>query len=148
MSSEIITLVRTQTIQCGLDAKIRTTDTDVDNMFDALASPALPLTRVHLFAQISDTTQGITNRWHHIFAIYKDLTIPLIAQSGVQNGTIFRAVDLLTGEHGRTLLCEARLLRQSHQASQHRLASQMAGVVERQASGIDAHALGTAGFAL
>ena len=50
MSSEIITLVRTQTIQCGLDAKIRTTDTDVDNMFDTLACPALPLTRVHLLA--------------------------------------------------------------------------------------------------
>ena len=117
-------------------------------MFDTLASPALPLTRVHLLAKISDTTQGITNRWHHIFAIYKDLTIPLIAQSGVQNGTIFGLIDLLTAEHGRTLLFEARLLRQSHQACQYRLASQMAGVVKRQASGIDAHALGTAGFAL
>jgi hypothetical protein len=38
--------------------------------------------------------------WHYVNAIYEDWPATSISQGRVQNGSIFREVDLLSTEHG------------------------------------------------
>jgi hypothetical protein len=38
--------------------------------------------------------------WHYVNAIYEDWPAASISQGRVQNGSIFREVDLLSTEHG------------------------------------------------
>ena len=72
-----------------LGTQIRAADADIDHVGDALAGVTLPFTRTHGLAELAHFHQHAAYLWHDVFAIHVDGNVGLIAQSGMQNGTVF-----------------------------------------------------------
>ncbi len=81
-------------------AEIRAADTDVNHVGDRFAGVAFPASGDDRFREGFHLFQHRVHFRHHIFAINDDWRIATVTQCHVQHGTVFGAVDLLTGEHG------------------------------------------------
>ena len=97
----------------NVNLQIGTSNTDVDNGSQLLASVTLPFTAADLFGELLHVLQHTVNTpliIHDINAI--DLHIPAahVPQRSVIHGTSLGEVDLLARKHGITLLLDAGLL--------------------------------------
>lgn len=129
---------RSEFSQCvGLDLQIRTTNTNIDNGSQLLASVALPLAAadqpaefLHVREDVIDTALDA----HDILAI--NLHVPGLAletnvpQRSVVDSTLLGEVDLLTAKHGLTLLLHASLLGKLGQQVEGAIGEEVLGEVE------------------
>src|SRR5262249_13158487 len=95
--------------------EIRTTDTDVDDVANALASVALPRAAPHAVREIAHLVEDGMDLRHNVLAINADGWLCRFAKSHVQNGAIFGDVDLLASKHGVNSLAQSRLICQLHE---------------------------------
>ena len=80
--------------------EIGATDTDVDNIFDALASVALPLTTADSVGKYGHAVEDLVNLGNNIDPIDQDRGCARGPEGSMQNGTILGGVDFLAPEHG------------------------------------------------
>ena len=92
--------IRTQGFGHHVRTQIRTADTDIDNIGNGFAGITFPFTRNNPFTEGFHFCQYIVYIRHHVFAVHQNRTVGTVAQSGVQYGAVFRAVDFFTFEHG------------------------------------------------
>ncbi len=78
---------------------------------------------------------------HNVHAVHDDGLPFGGAQGGVQDGPLFRDVDLLAAEHGVDALPQAGLLRQLQKEPERLVGDAVLGIVEADADGLDGHAL-------
>src|SRR5215467_10570216 len=75
-------------------------NTDVDHVAYALASMALPDAIADAIAEVHHLVEHSVHLRHHILAVDDDRCTSRCAQGHVQDGAVFRDVDLVTPEHG------------------------------------------------
>ena len=80
--------------------EVRSADTDVDDIANALARMAFPRSAPHPIAEISHLVEHSMDRGHHILTVYDDGGSARGAQGDMQHGSFFRDIDLLAPEHG------------------------------------------------
>ncbi len=95
-----VIFVRTQRFSHHERAEVRAADTDVHDISNGFAGIAFPAAGDNRFREGFHLFQHRVHFRHHIFAVNDDWRIATVAQRHVQYGTVFSAVDFLTGEHG------------------------------------------------
>jgi hypothetical protein len=95
--------------------EIRTTDTDVDHVANALACAALPCTTPRAVGEIGHLIKNSMDLRHYVLAINDDRCLFRCAKNHMQNGAIFRDVDLVTSKHRVNPLTQARLVCELHE---------------------------------
>ena len=79
--------------------EIRSADTDVDDITNALTCVTFPCSTPHSIAEIGHLVEHNMHRRHHVLTIYNDGSSPRSAQGDMQHRPLFRNVDLLAPEH-------------------------------------------------
>lgn len=95
-----VIFVRTQRFGHHKRTEVGATDTDVHHIRNRFAGVAFPAAGDNRFREGFHLLQHRIHFRHHIFAVHDDRGIATVAQRHMQHCTIFRTVDLLTGEHG------------------------------------------------
>src|SRR5437879_4553956 len=75
--------------------EVGTSDTDIDNAANALTGMSLPLAASDPVGKVSHLIEHSVDLGHHVLAIYDDRCLFWRAQSNMQDGSVFRDVDLL-----------------------------------------------------
>lgn len=119
------------------DLQVGTTDTDVDDGVDLLASVTLPLTTAHLLSELLHVLQNGVDVLNDALSVDLHGLVGDIAQGGVVDGTVFGEVDVLTLEHGITELLDIGFLGQLDQQSQSLLGEEVLGEVEEDLGVVD-----------
>lgn len=96
-------------------SQIGTTNTDVDDCLDLLASVALPFTASNLLGEDLHVLKNFIDALDYALAINSHLEVVRVPQGGVVNSSVFGEVDLVSREHVISELLEVGLLRQLHQ---------------------------------
>ena len=95
-----VIFVRTQRFGHHERAKIGAADTDVHDVGNRFTGVAFPATGDNSFREGFHLLKHGVHFRHHIFAINQNRSIAAVTQRNVQHRAIFRAVNLLAGEHG------------------------------------------------
>src|SRR5262245_1304074 len=100
-------------LQCFIShdrSEIGTTDTDVDDVANALAGVAFPLAASHAVGEVGHLIEDRVDLRHNILAVNNDRCSFWCTQSHVQNSAVFRDVDLLSAKHRVNTRTESRLI--------------------------------------
>src|SRR5580704_15342793 len=89
-------------------AQVGTTDANVDDITNALASVTLPLAAPYAIGEVGHAVEHGMNLWNDVLAIYYDGGASRRAQGYVQNCSLFRDVDFFAAKHGVDALLKAR----------------------------------------
>jgi hypothetical protein len=95
-----------------LRAEVGTADADVDDVRDFLARVAAPLAVADGVAERFDAGEDVVHVGRDVLAVDRDLLVLRRAQGSVQDGALFRQIDLAAREHGIAQLLDAALARQ------------------------------------
>ena len=85
-------------------------DTDVDDVADAFAGMPLPGAAAHAVGEIGHRVEHGVDVGHHVLAVDDDGRAAWGAQGDMQDGPVFRHVDLVSPEHRLDALPQAGLL--------------------------------------
>ena len=85
-------------------------DADVDDVADALAGVALPGAAADAVAEVRHLVEHGVDLGHHVLAVDDDRCAARRAQGHVQDGAVFRDVDLVAPEHGVDARAQAGFL--------------------------------------
>ena len=110
--------------------EIRSTDTDIDHVADALAGLALPIAAAHAIGEVRHPVQNCMNVGDHVAAVAKNGCAARRAQRHMQDGAVLRDIDLLAAEHRVDAIAQPRLLRELQQQSQCLVGDPVLGIVE------------------
>ncbi len=116
--------------------KIRTSDANVDNIFNTLASMSLPVTATNLVAKSTHSFQDSMNLRHHILAINHDFLAFRSTKSDMKDSTIFRNINLIAMKHRINAIAKTRLLSQLAKQRQGLFVDAIFGVIEKNSSGL------------
>ena len=111
-------------------------DADVDDVANAFAGVAFPGAAAHAVGEISHLVEHGVDLRHHVLAIDDDRCASRRAQGHVQDGAVFRDVDLLAPEHGVDPRAQSGFLRQLQEELEGFVGDAILRVVQ-----IEAHAL-------
>jgi len=116
---------------CEQHIQIRTTDTNVDNGVDLLASVSLPLAAADLLAELLHVVEHLVDALDDALAIDLHWLIGCVAEGDMVDGALLSEVDLLTSEHVIAELLEASLLCELDEELQCLLGDKVLGEVEQ-----------------
>src|SRR4029450_2394216 len=108
-------------LQCliGNDwSEIRATDTNVDDVANALASVTFPRAASHAVGEVSHLVQNGVDLRAGRLAINTDRCPSRRAQSYMQNSAVFRDVDLVAPKHSVNPRAQSRFLGELHKKLQ------------------------------
>jgi hypothetical protein len=91
------------------NVQVGTTDADVDDGVDLLASVSLPLAAADLLAELLHVVEHFVDAPDDALAIDLHLLVGGVAESDMVDGAVLGEVDLLTTEHVIAELLEASL---------------------------------------
>ena len=111
--------------------EIRATDTDVDDVANALARVTFPRTAADAVGKIGHLVEDGMDFWHNVLTIDHDRCAFRCAQRHVQHGAVFRNVDLVTPEHGVDPLTQSRLVCQLHEELQSLIRNAILRVIQK-----------------
>jgi len=122
-------------------SQIAAANTDVDDVADGLAGEAQPLARAHEIGEPAHLLQHRVHGGHHVFAVDEDRRVGPVAQRDVQDGAVFRLVDLPAREHRVDFAAQIRHGAQGLQQL-HRLGGgKVLGIVQVPASDFETEGL-------
>ena len=125
-------------------AKIAAADTDIDDVLDALAGKALPLSVADRVGEISHRRENLSYARHNVLAVDLDLRLGIhIAKSGMKNGAAFSSVDLLAREHLLDFGLEIGFLGELNESFHHLAVDAVLGIVEEPAGRLERKLRGT-----
>lgn len=128
-----------------VNLQIGTSNTDIDNGGQLLASVALPFTAADLLGELLHVLQDTVDTAltvHDIDAINLHIPTANVPQGSVVDGTALGEVDLLAGKHGVPLLLDAGLLGELDEEVEGLIGEEVLGEVEED---VGADALGGKG---
>jgi hypothetical protein len=108
-------------LQCliGHDwSEIRATDTNVDDVANALASVTFPRAASHAVGEVGHLVENGVDLRDNVLAINNDRCPFRCAQSYMQNRAVFRDVDLVAPKHCVDPPAQSRFLGELHQKLQ------------------------------
>jgi len=112
--------------------EIGTSDADIDDGGDGLASVPLPRATAHRIGELLDVLQDLRD---FVDPRLGNFISPETSKGDVKDRTILRGVDMLSGEHLVTVPLDARLAGQFEKSVQDRLRDQVLGIVEEESVG-------------
>jgi hypothetical protein len=118
-------------------------DADVDDVANRLAGVPLPRAAPHTVRELSHGVEDGVNLGHHVLAVHHDRGTARCSQGHVENGAVFRHVDLVAPEHGVDALAEAALLGQPTQQHDGLIGDAILGVIEVDPDGLRGQAVAT-----
>src|SRR5262249_36139464 len=121
-------------------------DTDVNDVAYALASVALPGAAPDPAGKVRHLVEHGVDLGHYILAVYDESCSFRRTQSHVQDGSVFRDVDLFTPEHGVDARSQARFLRQLKKQLQSFVGDAILRVIEEDARSCGRHTLAALGI--
>ena len=92
--------------------QIGAADTDVDDVGNRFTGVAFPAAGDNGFGEGFHLLKHGVHFRHHVFAINQNRSIAAVTQRNVQHRAVFRAVNLLAGEHGFNGVCQEGLFGQ------------------------------------
>src|ERR1700737_1392015 len=92
--------------------EVGASEADVDDVTNALTSMARPCAAPDAVGEVSHLIEHSVDLRHHVLAVYDDRCLSRCAQSNVQDGSVFRNVDLIAPEHGVDPGSQAAFFRQ------------------------------------
>ena len=127
--------------------EIAAADTDVDDVLDALAGKALPLSVADRVGEISHRSEHLPHAGHDVLAVDLDLRLGIhIAKCGMKNGAAFGGVDLLTREHLLDFGLEIGFLGELDKCFHHLAVDAVLGIVEEPAGRLERKSRGAIGI--
>ena len=120
-------------------------DADVDDVANALAGVALPRAAADAVGEVGHLVEHGVDLRHHVLAVDDDGCSSRRAQGHVQDGPVFRDVDLLAPEHGVDALAQAGFLGQLQEQLERFVGDAVLRVVEVDAHRLGGHALAALG---
>ena len=117
-------------------------DTDVHHVLDGLAGVALPLAAADEVGKVFHVLEDRTDFGHHVLAVDADSVATLVAQSGVEHGTLFGGVNLFAGEILLAHVVEVRGLQEVLELRHGLVGDDVLGVVEEEAASLQAELFG------
>ena len=121
-------------------------DADVDDVANALAGVAFPCAAADAVGEIRHLVEHGVDLRHHVLAIDDDGCSSRRAQGHVQDGAVFRDVDLLAPEHGVDPLAQAGFLGQLQEELEGFVGDAILRVVQVEAQRLGRHALAALGI--
>ena len=112
--------------------KIGTSDADVDDSGDGLASVPFPCATTHRIGELLDVLQDLRD---FVDPKLGNVVCAEASKSDVEDCTILRGVDMLSSEHLVTVLLDARFADQFEESVQDGLRDQVLGIVEEESVG-------------
>jgi len=112
--------------------QVGTSDADIDDSGDGLASVPLPCATTHRIGELLDVLQDLRD---FVDPRLRNVVCPETTKCDVKDRTIFRGVDMLSGEHLVTVPLDARLAGQVEKSVQDGLRDQVFGIVEEESVG-------------
>lgn len=110
--------------------QVRTTDTNVDDGIDLLASVALPLAASDLLAELLHVFQHLVNVLDDALTIDLHFLVGSVAEGDMVHGAVFSEVDLLASEHVVAELLKTSLPGELNKKLQCFLCDEVLGEVE------------------
>lgn len=111
--------------------QVRTTNTDVDDGVDLLASVSLPLATADLLAELLHVVENRVDVLNDALAIDLHLLVGGVAKGDMVDGAVLSEVDLLASEHVIAKLLEASLFCELDEKLQCLLGDEVLGKVEQ-----------------
>ena len=121
-------------------------DADVDDVANALAGVAFPGAAADAVGKIRHLVEHGVDLRHHVLAIDDDGCASRRAQGHVQDGAVFRDVDLLAPEHGVDALAQAGFLRQLQEELEGFVGDAILRIIQVEAHRLGRHALAAFGI--
>ena len=121
-------------------------DADVDHVADAFAGVALPCAAPDPVGEVGHLVQHGVNLGHHVLAVDDDGRRSRRAQGHVQDGAVFRDVDLVAPEHGVDALAQAAFLGQLQEELEGFVRDAILRVIEKDARGLSRQTLAAVGI--
>jgi hypothetical protein len=112
-------------------AKVRSTNTNVDNGVDGLAGVTLPLTRANLLGELLHVVQHAVDLLDYALAVDLHGLVGGVAQGHVVDGASLCEVDLLALEHVIAELLDLCLLGELDQQLEGLLGDEVLGEIEK-----------------
>ena len=116
-------------------------DADIDDIANALAGVAFPGAAADAVAEIRHLVEHSVDLGHDVLAIDEDGWPSRRAQRHVQDGAVFRDVDLLAAEHGVDPAAQAGFLRQLQKELERFVGDAVLRVIEEDARRLGRHPL-------
>ena len=117
--------------------EIRTTDADVDDIFDALACVAFPLATTDAVGKYGHAVEDFVNFGNDVYAINLDRGCARRTESGVQDGAILGDVDFIASEHRVDPIAKTGGIGEFDKGFHRFLGDQVFRVIEKEPSGFD-----------
>ena len=96
-------------------AEVGAADADVDDVANALAGVPLPRAASHAVGKIGHPVEYGVDLRHHVLAVHDYRCTARGSQGHMQNGPVFRQVDLVSPEHGVDTFAQTGLLGEATQ---------------------------------
>jgi hypothetical protein len=125
--------------------EVGTPDADVDDVANALAGVTLPRATPDAVGEVSHLVEHGVDSRDHVLTINDDGSAFRGAQSDVQDGPVFRDVDLLTPEHGVDARAQAGFLRQLQEELEGFVGDAVLRVIQVEARRLGRHVLAALG---
>ena len=116
--------------------EVRPAYADVDHIADLFSGVAQPLTRTDAVGKRCHFVQNLMDRGDDVLAIDHDFLAARRAQGGVQDGAVFRDVDLVAAKHGIDPLAQTALSGQADEQFECLLRDSVLRVVEEDSAGL------------
>ncbi len=123
--------------------EVGTADTDVDNILDGLAGVAQPLAAADEVGEVFHVLEYGTDFGHHVLAIDANRIVALVAERGVEYGTLFGGVNLFACKILCTHVFEIGRLQEVLELCHGFVGDDVLGVVEEKSASFDAELVGT-----
>ena len=114
-------------------------DTDIDDVANALTGMALPFAAPNPFGKVSHFVEHSVDLGHHVLAVHDDRRLSRRPQSDVQDGSIFRDVDLLAPEHGVDPGSQVAFFRQLPEEFEGFVRDAILRIIEVETNRLDRH---------
>lgn len=110
--------------------QVRSTNTNVDDGVNLLASVSLPLAAANLLAELLHVVENAVDALDDALAVDLHLLVGDVAERNMVDGAVLSEVDLLTSKHLITELLEAGLFCELDEQLQRLLSDEVLGEVE------------------
>ena len=115
-------------------AEVGAADADVDDVANALAGVPRPRAAPHPVREVGQCAEYGVDLGHHVLAVHDDGRAAGGAQGDMQDGPVFRLVDLVSSEHAVDALAQAGLFGQSTEQAEGLVGDAILRVVEIDAN--------------